>query len=195
MSHETIALGGLIRRLIGIAALCLTLAPAATMAQTILGLDPPAVQAVKGGDYVGLRSELLKGASPNLSDDTGLTLMMYAARDEFTDMIELLVQNDASLSAVDRDGNTALHWAVIQGRYGSVDTLVSLGANVNIQNRRGETPLMVAAREGDRDIVELILNAEPDFTIRDYSGRSALDYARNSRDSRVATMISEAGGN
>lgn len=181
------------KRFLAIAALCAVLIPAGAGAQTILGLDEPAMRAVKEGDYQTLRNQLFKGANPNMTDDDGLTLLIYAARDEFIDMIELLVDNNSHLTAADRDGNTALHWAVIEGRYGSVDSLISLGASVNIQNRRGETPLMVAAREGDRDIVDLLLQAEPDFTIQDYSGRGVLDYARNSRDRRVAEMLQEAG--
>lgn len=184
---------GLIKRIIAAAAVCAILAPGIVHAQVILGLDPPAMSAVKNGDYQALRGELVKGANPNTADNNGLTLLMYVARDEYVDMIELLVQNNAHLSATDPGGNTALHWAVMHGRYGSVESLVGLGANVNLQNRRGETPLMIAAREGDRDIVDLILQAEPDFSIRDYSGRGALDYARNSRDSRIAAMLREAG--
>lgn len=180
------------KRILTAAVLCTMLAPVAS-AQTILGLDEPAMRAVKDGDYQTLRSELFKGANPNMADNDGLTLMMYAARDEFIDMIELLVENNAYLSTTDRDGNTALHWAVIQGRYGSVESLIGLGADVNQQNRRGETPLMVGAREGDRDILDLLLQAEPDFTIRDYSGRGVLDYARNARDSRIQQMLEEAG--
>lgn len=164
-----------------------------TSAQTVIGADKPALAAVKEGDFGTLRRELLRGENPNLSDSDGLTLMMHAVRNEFIDLIELLVENQANLLAIDRDGNTALHWAGIHGSYESAALLISLGATPDTPNNRGETALMVAVREDDRGIVELMLQANPDFSIRDYTGRSALDYARAVRDRRIEQLLRDAG--
>ena len=166
---------------------------APSSAQTVLGAEEPAMTAVKEGDFDTLRSEILRGENVNLADNDGLTLLMHAVRNEYTDLIELLADNQANMLAADRDGNTALHWAGIQQAYDSTVVLMSLGANPNVQNRRGETALMVAIRADDRAIVELMLQAQNDFTIRDYTGRGVLDYARNARDRRIEQILRDAG--
>ena len=168
---------------------------APSLAQTVLGAEERAMTAAKEGDYDTLRSEILRGENVNLADNDGLTLMMHAVRNEYTDLIALLAENQASLLAADRDGNTALHWAGIQRAYESTVLLMSLGADPNVQNRRGETALMVAVREDDRGIVELLLEGQNDFTIRDYTGRGVLDYARQARDRRIEQLLRDAGAN
>jgi ankyrin repeat protein len=49
-------------------------------------------------------------------------------------------------NAKNKDGDTALHFAVQEGRLKAVQTLISLGADPNAENNEGETPLMVAGK-------------------------------------------------
>merc|ERR1712113_642685 len=74
-------------------------------------------------------------------------------------MILAKMANDAEenvLDAVDSEGNSALHWAVMSGELPLVEALVSTGANLSPINEEGSTPLHVAEVEGFEDIFHLL---------------------------------------
>lgn len=161
--------------------------------QTILNATAPEREAVRDGDYTALRSLLVQGGSPETPDSNGFTLLIDAARLQYLDIMDLLLEYGANINQGDRAGNTALHWAAIENAYDAIEFLAEKNANPNAQNRRGETPLIAAVRNGDSLSVELILAMDPDLSMRDYTGKSALDYARTARDRKIAPMLEAAG--
>jgi len=60
--------------------------------------------------------------------------------------IEGNFNNPLYLNARDENGNTMLHWAVINGHLDIVELLVEEGANINAVNWHGDTPLHLAAK-------------------------------------------------
>ncbi len=61
-----------------------------------------------------------------------------ANKDEGSDIIKLLESHGADLNVVDRDGNTALHFAKQVSNSEAHSVLISLGADGSITNHRGE---------------------------------------------------------
>ena len=56
----------------------------------------------------------------------------------------------ADVNAVNRAGDTALHFAAAMGFDSVVQLLADKGANVNVKNKRGLTPLALARGGGGR---------------------------------------------
>jgi ankyrin repeat protein len=115
--------------------------------------------AAKSADVPYMRALLELGADPKLATDRGTTALMVAAGvgiwapgenpgtpDEAMAAVKLALEVDAgAVTAVDKDGETALHGAVYRG--GNVpiaQLLIDKGAKLDVVNRKGWTPLTAA---------------------------------------------------
>ena len=87
----------------------------------------------------------------------------------------LLRCNDIDVSKVDKNGDTPLHEACLNGYDRIVEKLMqrleledaeSVATKANIQNSELQTPLHLACREGHSEVVNSILKHIPDFNLR-----------------------------
>jgi ankyrin repeat protein len=119
----------------------------------------PFLLASKAVDLPLMRALLDAGANPALPNVDGTTPLMVAAgvgiwaagespgtEEEAVAAVQLLLEvGGGSVTDVDKNGNTALHGAVLRG--GSiplVKLLASKGARLDLQNSKGWTPLTIA---------------------------------------------------
>jgi ankyrin repeat protein len=119
----------------------------------------PFLLAAKAVDLPLMRALLDVDADPSLSNADGTTPLMVAAgvgiwapgespgtEEEALAAVHLLLELGAGrVTDVDRNGNTALHGAVLRaGSIPLVKLLVSRGARLDVKNARGWTPLTIA---------------------------------------------------
>jgi ankyrin repeat protein len=91
----------------------------------------------------------------------------------------------------DRDGTTALHWAVNRDDLEAVDLLLRSGANAKAANRYGVTPLSLACTNGNGAIVERLLKAGADPNTTLPGGETALmTAARTGKIEAVQALLS-----
>jgi ankyrin repeat protein len=77
-------------------------------------------------------------------------------------MVDLLLQQGASIGGVNTYGYTILHTAAASGLTSIVRQLIDAGADVNyVSNRDGFTPLLCAVRAGHVEVVKLLLEKVP----------------------------------
>lgn len=74
----------------------------------------------------------------------------------------------------DRDGRTALHVAVFEGRFADVEQLLAEGANPNVADNGGRTPLHFAAQELRPDEARALCAAGASIDARDAFGNTPL---------------------
>ena len=90
-----------------------------------------------------------------------------------TDAILSIVNVGASVSAVDKDGLTALHCAASRGHHDCIEALIGLcGAEVDVLDNNGSSPLFYAVTLGHSQCTTLLItkfNANPN--IQDIKGR------------------------
>ncbi|HYD99730.1 MAG TPA: ankyrin repeat domain-containing protein [Alphaproteobacteria bacterium] len=162
-------------------------------AEIVLFGGPSFLGMVAADDVSSVKSELLRGASPNAADSRGQTPLMIAAANGNGEMTGLLLRHGARVGDADALGNTALIRAVESGADEVVDQLMAAGANVNKANRQGVTPLMAAARAGRDDFVDRFLKSGAKVDQLDFAGRSALAWAQDGRNANVVRLLKAAG--
>lgn len=121
----------------------------------------PLLHALAGSflDTGGYGIRLLElGADPEHADNAGRTPLMEAARNTHKETVKKLVSLGVDLNRQDRDGNTALHFALSKAYdQKSARYLIKKGADARIVNNAGKSALDLAAQGGMNDILQLIL--------------------------------------
>ena len=108
----------------------------------------------------------------------------------------LLVDQPADVNVTDTEhGRTALHYAVLGGRWQVVQILVDHGADVNIADTlSGWTPLHYAAQKGHRVMVQLLLAGGADVHVMDTDcGATPLHYAARHGHPEVVQLLVDRG--
>ncbi|HEY3742261.1 MAG TPA: ankyrin repeat domain-containing protein, partial [Bryobacteraceae bacterium] len=105
------------------------------------------LRAIESGDLIEATKLLDQGADPNFHEiTTGHTLLMIAARDEYSGKkATLLLARGAAVNLRGADGDTALLVAAERYQPETVQALLDRGADPNAEDREGNTVLMRAA--------------------------------------------------
>jgi len=73
------------------------------------------------------------------------------------ELCQFLIEQGASVNAVDNSGNLALHYAVREGRFDAVRLLLKHGSDSSICNDFGDDALQTAALRGHTSILEYLI--------------------------------------
>jgi ankyrin repeat protein len=104
--------------------------------------------------------------------------------------VRALIAKKADVNAPQKDGATALHWAVYRGDSELVGLLVRAGANPKAANRVGSTPLWLASINGDAKTIAALLEAGADANEKLPLGRTPLMIAaRTGNVDAIRTLL------
>jgi ankyrin repeat protein len=93
------------------------------------------IEAIERGDDLNVRNKL------------GETLLHVSVRNNFFDIVSILIDAGAGLNIKDKTGQTPLHMAAVS-RYGiSFRLLVNAGADLDARTQTGQSPLYLLAQE------------------------------------------------
>ncbi|XP_051526903.1 transient receptor potential cation channel, subfamily N, member 1 [Myxocyprinus asiaticus] len=108
--------------------------------------------------------EMLSNVSTNQLQTTinkhsknGWSPLLLAAEQGHTEVVRVLLQNNARVDVFDEEGKAALHLAAEQGHQDIVDILLSHKAFVNAKTKLGLTPLHLSAQSGTSRLVRLLV--------------------------------------
>lgn len=120
--------------------------------------DAPLHVAARHGDLSCLQRLLHHGADICVVEEFGRTPLHCAVANGSLDCVAYLldVGGDSVLNAGDHDGDTALHYAALDGKEAIVKLLLESAAHVFAANTQNETPYDVALREKQQKCSELI---------------------------------------
>src|ERR1051325_10244824 len=137
--------------------------------------------------YLSAQSSFVAAAS--MSAEYGAALRSGDVR-----KLQTLLEQGASPSAVDKDGDTALMRAAVYGDVASLRLLLNKGADVNAANAAGATALMRAA--GDYEKANLLVKRGADVNARSGLGNTALMLAaRPANSHRTVELLLAHGAN
>jgi ankyrin repeat protein len=119
------------------------------------------------GDAADVRRLLAAGVGVDTRDGHNMpadqTPLMLAARNAFLEIVRVLLDAGASVSAADkRQGEVegehqALHYAVVGQNRAVVEAILDAGADVNALTSGGDTPLNFAIRRGNLELMQLLV--------------------------------------
>ncbi|KAK7139556.1 hypothetical protein R3I93_016630 [Phoxinus phoxinus] len=93
----------------------------------------------------------------NKHTESGWSPLLLAADQGHTEVVRVLLQNNARVDVFDEEGKAAIHLAAEQGHQDIVDILLSHKAFVNTKTKLGLTPLHLSARSGSARLVRLLV--------------------------------------
>eukprot|EP00403_Amphidinium_massartii_P005195 CAMPEP_0178384608 /NCGR_PEP_ID=MMETSP0689_2-20121128/7602_1 /TAXON_ID=160604 /ORGANISM="Amphidinium massartii, Strain CS-259" /LENGTH=758 /DNA_ID=CAMNT_0020004859 /DNA_START=116 /DNA_END=2388 /DNA_ORIENTATION=+ len=88
-----------------------------------------------------------QGHLVNVADGSGKAPLAWAAELEDPTIMKLLLSHKAEVNAEDKEGNTALTWAVVAGSVRTVECLLIAGADWRQPNQEEKTPMDLASGE------------------------------------------------
>jgi ankyrin repeat protein len=111
--------------------------------------------AAASGDAEEVLRLLARGADPGEPDAIEFTPLHFAAQEQHTAVVEVLIKAGADIRATDRWGNTPL-WRAVLSAHGNLSTALSLiaaGADPDAPNNTGVSPRLLAERIGLGNLV------------------------------------------
>ncbi|KAF1313133.1 Tkl protein kinase, partial [Globisporangium splendens] len=102
---------------------------------------------------------LTKGVLPDTRDEEGNTPLISACRNGHWQAAQRLLQSNASLSAINKTGESALLAAASAGSIEFTTALIQAGASPHVRATNGDTILVSAAKRNLKDMVNQLLEA------------------------------------
>lgn len=152
-----------------------------------------AMRALKDNDIKTVKSIIEKEPTVlNIPNNDKETPLKIAFEKKQYDLAELLINNNASLDFTDKDGNTPLHYAVIQQNKHLVDLIIKKNPKAaDIQNNNQEAPLNFAIKSEAYDIAELLIANNANLFFKDSEGYTALHLAVIQQNIKLVGLIIE----
>lgn len=152
------------------------------------------------GDNASIAEHLVSHGILSEIDDRdwlGRTPLTIASADNNTNMVDVLLRNNACVNVSDFHHSTPLTLACESGTADTVLTLLQKGADVSAQDDDGDTPLILASRYGDIEMVKNVLKYEPDVHKARKNGVTALHRAifnpKNEDRKKIVQMLLRSG--
>ncbi|KAK4233352.1 ankyrin repeat-containing domain protein [Achaetomium macrosporum] len=147
--------------------------------------------AAERGRLESARELLTAGASPDVRDNTGATLLHHTGWPNADKLASLLLQHNAEPAATDNRGRQPIHCAAEAGRCGIVRLLLATErVAVNARDSTGGTALMRAAGAGAGRLVRsLVVEFGAYLWAEDAAGNDAFYYAAEGGHVLVAAYL------
>jgi len=140
------------------------------------------------------------GANVNSCANDSCTPLMLAISNGHLNGAIFLTEHGTDVNVQDRDGKTALHFAV--QRYHSshhsewcevLSCLVENGADINACENNGNTPLMIASFCGHVNVVTFLIQHGADLGFQNNRGSTALHFAVTHSFSEIVHILLDHG--
>lgn len=150
------------------------------------------ISAVSGCDSEKLRRFLTSGVDVNAPLGSYYLIEIAAAKCP-SNIVRLLIKQNAKVNVFDGHGVTPLYWAAVHGNINNVNLLLNDGAEVDARGEYGRTPLVGAAGYGFINIVQILIDHGAKINGADYGGETALFAAAEWGRFHIAELLLDHG--
>ncbi|KAJ6655693.1 hypothetical protein lerEdw1_004746, partial [Lerista edwardsae] len=146
-----------------------------------------------------IRGGLLAGAKVNELNKHRQTALHLAAQQDLPTICSVLLENGVDFTAMDENGNNALHLAVMHGRLTNIRTLLTESTvDAEAFNVRGQSPMHILGQYGKDNaaaIFDLFLECMPEYPLDkpDAEGNTVLLLAYMKGNANLCRAIVRAG--
>ena len=156
----------------------------------------PLMEAAKNG-HLNICEYLItcQNACVDIKSNDHWTAIMYAAFNNHTRIVQLLIDHNTNIRLQDKNGDDV---ANLVARHGYLDIMKRLLDKdhelASIRGSQGCTPLIRAARSGHYNICKyLVEEMNVDVNIQDDNRKSAIQWAISNNDKRIAELLVSNG--
>jgi ankyrin repeat protein len=128
-----------------------------------------------------------RGAEINAVAIRGYTALLWGARNEFEEYVDLLIAREALIATESLP--QAFQWAVLGGMEGLLEYAVERGCNVEEFKQREPDLILLAAAGGSAEIVKLLVRYGFEPTQLDQDGWTTLQYATSAGHANVIEYL------
>lgn len=157
-------------------------------------------KAAESKDLHQISNIILSGANIDAEDIFNQTPLHVAAAcnhgESHFSTIELLLKNEALVTAQDINKNTPLHHSVERGNIESARLLIlKFNPSIYMKNHKGETPVFIAIRNNNFEMVKLLVESDKNKIIVKSEDRStALHHAcLHCDDTKIVRLLLKSG--
>jgi Ankyrin repeats (many copies) len=136
-----------------------------------------------------ISSRLVTNARVGFGGGTALHMASYCHK---LDVLMVLLDAGAVLTAKDKEGYTPLHIAALSGAHRVAELLLARGADVSAINAYGWTPLHAASVNGHREVAQLLITHGAMSTAAAKDGRTPAVIAAASGHMELAQSLRQA---
>lgn len=116
-------------------------------------------------------------------------------RERNTVQVKQLIDDGASVNAIDKRGTPALVEAVASGDAATVELILSRGARIEEKDRLGQTAMLVASIHGHKESIASLLRRGADVNARSKRQRTSLMAAAWNNHADLIPLLHQAGAN
>jgi ankyrin repeat protein len=154
------------------------------------------MQAVKSQDAARVKELIRQGVNVSELDANGDALLVIAAYEGLTEIVRLLLEAGADVTAVDPGMKaTALHAAAYAGRMEAAKLLIEYKVEIDKQGPyNGYTALHDAIWQGHVETVRVIIEAGANLTLKNNLGQTPLEFARSKGHQELVALLEQKLG-
>jgi uncharacterized protein len=151
------------------------------------------MKAVKNNDVPGIRNLIRQGTDINELDTGGDSPLIMAAYLGHTEILRLLLEAGADVSALDPGMKaTALHAAAYAGRTDAARLLIEHKIDIDKQGPyNGFTALHDAIWQNHLETAQVIITGGANLSLKSHDGQTPLEFARARKQPALIRLIEE----
>jgi hypothetical protein len=131
-------------------------------------------EAAVWGDVAAIERFLSAGTVIDVTDEAGVTPLMYASYHFHPEAVEYLLSKGANPALLSKNGKNALLGAAEVGNWKAIQSLAAKGMNVNVRTAEGRTPLHLAMDDNALMLAKVLVQLGADVNAKDIAGSTPL---------------------
>jgi uncharacterized protein len=149
------------------------------------------MKAVRKDDVAAVKGLIAAGVNVSEPDANGDAPLVMAAYEGHTEIVRLLLEAGADVTAVDPGMKaTALHAAAYAGRTDAARLLIEHGVEIDRQGpKNGYTALHDAIWQNNIQTARVLIEAGSNLALESHAGETPLQFARTKGRQEIAEMI------